>query len=333
MGLEGGTSQYEDIESDKMEEPLLDKSELIGRGYQIQSDTVVSLPSSQEGSTIFGYNVGIRPYQDVIFTIIFLLLILVSASFGIYGVVRSNPDYQRLDFAHYDSSHGCSIPESIQLETRWEILLILTPRVLRNAVLKSTAPSTTPIWITLGLTLALSAPFAWALLYLLRVYAKELVYATLPFLVLLPIALDVTGLILCLRSIECRTEFDSKGQFAVFSVILLMCLLTVYVIYANWSRIGMTIRVVKTSAEALHHNLVLLFVLPSLSVLLVLFCAPFVVFMGYAYTNGELVTNPELVDHPTSQCARGTDTPCCVWEPAAWVMSYDIYFNLLYPYF
>lgn len=82
-------------------------------------------------------------------------------------------------------------------------------------------------------------------------------------------------------------------------------------------------RVVKTSAEALHHNLALLFVLPSLSVLLVLFCAPFVVFMGYAYTNGELVTNPELVDHPTSQCARGTDTPCCVWEPAAWVMSYE----------
>lgn len=115
MGLEGGTSQYEDIESDKMEEPLSDKSELIGRGYQIQSDTVVSLPSSQEGSTIFGYNVGIRPYQDVIFTIIFLLLILVSASFGIYGVVRSNPDYQRLDFAHYDPSHGCSIPESIPM--------------------------------------------------------------------------------------------------------------------------------------------------------------------------------------------------------------------------
>ena len=82
-------------------------------------------------------------------------------------------------------------------------------------------------------------------------------------------------------------------------------------------------RVVKTSAEALHHNLALLFVLPSLSVLLVLFCAPFVVFMGYAYTNGELVTNPELVDHPTSQCARGTDTSCCVWEPAAWVMSYE----------
>lgn len=321
MGLEGGTSRYDDIESEKIEEPLLDKDELVGRGYQIQPDTVVSLPSSQDGSTVFGYNVGIRPYQDLIFTIIFLLLILISASFGIYGVVKSNPDYQYIESAHYDPTRGCSIPENKPLSAM-SAMHILLPRILVKNI-QSTAPSATPIWVTLGLTLALSGPLAIGVLYLLRVYTKELVYATLPFIVLLPIALNLTWFILCQRNIECRTEFDSTGQYALFGIILLMCGLMVYVIYSNWDRIELTIRVVKTSSEALHHNLVLLVALPSLSLGLVLFCVPFVAFMGYAYTNGELVVNPELVDHPTRQCARGTDTPCCVWEPAAWVQYYE----------
>lgn len=329
MGLEGGTSRYDDIESDKIEEPLLDKSELVGRGYQTQPDSVLSPPSSQDGSTIFGYNVGVRPYQDLVFTIIFLLLILVSASFGIYGVVHSNPDYQHVESAHYDPSQGCSIDASVQSEpmsassARWEVMHILTPGMIKKVLLKNTAPSATPILITLGLTLALSGPLALGVLYLLRVYTKELVYATLPFIVLLPIALNLTWFILCQRNIECRTEFDSSGQYALFGIILLMCGLMVYVIYSNWERIELTIRVVKTSSQALHHNLALLFVLPSLSLALVVFCVPFVTFMGYAYTNGKLVTNPELVDHPSRPCARGTDTPCCVWEPAAWVPSYE----------
>lgn len=314
MGLEGGTSRYDDTESDKIEEPLLDKSELVGRGYQIQPDTVVSLPSSQDGTTVFGYNVGIRPYQDLAFSIIFLLLILISASFGIYGVLHSNPNYQFTDTAHYDPDHQtCSIPKFLPLSSPLHI------RVL-NRVGSSTSK---PLWITLIATLALSGPFAFGVLHLLRVYTKELVYATLPFLVLLPIALNLTWFILCQRNIECRTEFDSSGQYALFGIILLMCGVMMYVIYSNWEKIELTIRVVKTASEALHQNLALLIALPSLSVLLLLFSVPFVVFMGYAYTNGKLVVNPELADHPTKQCARGTDTPCCVWEPAAWVIYYE----------
>jgi hypothetical protein len=325
MGLEGGTSRYEDIERDRIEEPLLDKSEFVGRGYQIQPDSVLSVPSSQDGSTVFGYNVGVRPFQDLIFTIIFLLLVLVSAAFGIYGVIHSNPDYQLQYAAQYDPSQGCTIPENVQVEpisatgVRWEIMQIFMAQILRSVMLKNRAPSASPVWITgtLGITLALSGPLALAVLFLLRSYTKELVYATLPFIVLLPVALNLTWFIFCQLHIECRTEFDSSIQYAIFGTILFMCGLMAYVIYSNWDRIEITIRVIKTSSEALYQNLALLFVLPSLSLGLVAFCIPFVTFMNYAYANGKLVPNPESVDHPT----RSTDAPC-VWEPAAWVPCY-----------
>ncbi|KAG0602861.1 hypothetical protein M758_10G047100 [Ceratodon purpureus] len=324
MGLEGGTSRYKDIESDRVEEPLLDKSEFVGRGYQIQPDSVLSVPSSQDGSTVFGYNVGVRPFQDLIFTIIFLLLVLVVAAFGIYGVINSNPEFNRQYDPQFDPSQGCAISQSVQLEpmsatgARWEIMHIVTPQILRR-VIKNRTSSASQWWMTgtLWLTLALSGPLALGVLSLLRTYTKELVYATLPFIVLFPIALNLTWFIVCQLHIECRTEFDTSGQYALFGMIFLVCALMAYLIYSNWDRIELTIRVVKTSSEALHQNLALLFVLPSLSLGLVAFCVPFGIFMNYAYANGRLVPNPESID----QQDRGTYMPC-VWEPAPWVPYY-----------
>ncbi|KAG0567489.1 hypothetical protein M758_7G139600 [Ceratodon purpureus] len=329
MGLESGVSRHEDIESDRIEEPLLDKSDYaVRRGYQNQPDSVVSVPSSQDGSTVFGYNVGVRPFQDISFAIIFLLLILVSVAFGIYGVVHANPDYQWIEGAKYKPGKGCSIPTDLRSEpmsnsdARWQIAYVIMPQVLKKALFQEGAPSNTPIWITLGLTLALSGPFALGVLYLLRERTKELVYATLPFIVLLPIALNLTWFILCQRSTECKAQFDPKGQITLFGIILLMCILMIYVIYTSWDRIQLTIRVVKTSSQALYQNLALIFILPSLSLALVVFCVPIVTFMGFAYTNGKLVPNPDMIEHPTRQCG-GADTPCCVWEPAAWVPYYN----------
>ena len=337
MGLESGMSRHEVTESDRIEEPLLDKSDyIVRRGYQNQPDSVVSVPSSQDGSTIFGYNVGVRPFQDISFTIIFLLLILVSVSFGIYGVIHSNPDYQMIESASYKPGEGCSIPEGMRSEpmstsdARRQIAYIIMPQVLKSVIFQERGPSNTPIWITLGLTLALSGPIALFLLYLLRKYTKELVYATVPIFVLLPIALDLTWFILCLRSIECRGEVDTKGQAVLFGVILLMCALMIYVIYSNWDRVDFTVRVVKTSSEALNQNLALIFVLPGLSLALVVFCVPIITFMGFAYTNGKLVPNPDIIDHPAlyrapslvEQHCGGADIPCCVWKPAAWVPYY-----------
>jgi hypothetical protein len=327
MGVESGMSRHEDTESDRIEEPLLDKADyIVRRGYQNQPDSAVSVPSSQDGSTVFGYNVGVRPFQDISFAIIFLLLILVSVAFGIYGAFHSNPDYEWIEAADYEPGYGCSIPAGMMrsepmspTDARWQVAYTIMPQVLKKVL---RGPSNTPIWVTLGLTLALSGPFALGVLYLLREYTKELVYATLPFMVLLPIALNLAWFILCQRNSECRAQFDPKGQSILFGIILVFCALLVYVIYSNWDRILLTIQVVKTSSEALFQNLALIFVLPSLSLVLVVFCVPFVTFMAYAYTNGKLVPNPDMVEDPTRHCGGATDTPCCVWQPAPWVPYY-----------
>lgn len=329
MGLDDGTSRKDDIESDRIEEPLLDKKDYTLRGYQNQPDSVVSIPSSQEGSSVFGYNVGVRPFQDVSFAIIFLLLVVISVAFGIYGVVHSNSEYQWVETAQYEpKQQTCSIPEGMLLEpmqasdAKWQIAYVIMPQRLKNLLFSSRAPSATPIWITLGIALVLSGPFALGVLFLLRVYTKELVYATLPLIILLPIVLNLTWFILCQRSEECLKEFDPAGQYVLFGIILLMCALMIYVIYSNWDRIQLTIRIVKTSSEALHQNLALLFVLPGLSLVLVVFCVPFVIFIGYSYTNGKVVPNPDVLAGESIQCARGTDTPCCVWQTASWVPYY-----------
>lgn len=326
MGVQGAPSKFDDMESDRIEEPLIDKAN--GRGYQIQPDSVISVPSSQDGSTVFGYNMGLRPFQDIIFSIIFLLLVIVTFGFGIYGVTHSNPDYQWIQSARYQRGEGCSIPEHMHLESSHlnitSKLWVFDPYtdLFSRKTVNDAAISNRPIWITLGLTLVFCVPLALGMLFFLRKYTKELVYATLPFFVLLPIALNITWFVLCQRDTECKRNFDSSGQYALFGFIFLMCALMVYVIYSNWDRIELTIRIVKTASEALNQNLALVFILPALTLVLFLFCTPIITFMAYGYTNGKLVPNPDIVDHPETHCRQGTDNPCCVWEPALWVPYY-----------
>lgn len=331
MGFEGGASRYDDIESDKIEVPLLDKADNAReRAYQKQSDSIVSVPSSQEGTSIFGYNLGVRPFQDITFGLIFILLVLVSVAFGIYGVMNSNPEYTWIDTAHYEPGQGCSIPAHLQLGTpalngtRVWALHPYTPFFLKDTIVKEGdgATSYKPIWITLGVTLLLSGPLALGVLYLLRKHTTELVYATLPVFILGPIVANLTWFIWCQRSAECQRQIDLNWQLVAFGFIFIGIAIMIYVIYSNWSRVQVTIRIVKTASEALHQNLALVFILPGLAFALVLFCIPFVTFMLYAYTNGKLITNPEILEKPDVHCAAGTDTPCCVWQPNAWVPYY-----------
>jgi hypothetical protein len=337
MVVEGGSSEYEgNADADEMKEPLLQKTGASnGRNRRNkEGERVIIVPAAPLGdddgtSAGFGYNYGLRPYQDIAFSVIFVLLLLASIGFGIYGVVNSNPDYEWIESAHYEPDKGaCSVPEHVQEQFgggAWkQFWLHKNKKLLLNSIVaqKVSASAETAVSLVIAITVVLSAPFALCMLWLLRKKTKELVYASLPVFILLPVALNVTWFVACQRDVECRRNFDFSAQLSLFLFVLLVCGLMIYVIYSNWDRIQLTIRVVQTAAEALYQNLTLLFVLPLLSFALIGLCTPLATFMVYAYTNGKLVPNPDILNHPQMPCGRGTDHPCCVWEPAGWVVPY-----------
>jgi hypothetical protein len=337
MAVEGGSSEYEgNADADEIKEPLLQKTGASnGRDRRNkEGERVINVPAAPPGdddgaSAGFGYNYGLRPYQDITFSVIFVLLLLASIGFGIYGVVNSNPDYEWIESAHYEPDKGaCSVPEHVQEQFgggAWkQFWLHKNKKLLLNSIVaqKVSASAETAVSLVIAITVVLSAPFALCMLWLLRKKTKELVYASLPVFILLPVALNVTWFVACQRDVECRRNFDFSAQLSLFLFVLLVCGLMIYVIYSNWDRIQLTIRVVQTAAEALYQNLTLLFVLPLLSFALIGLCTPLATFMVYAYTNGKLVPNPDILNHPQMPCGRGTDHPCCVWEPAGWVVPY-----------
>jgi hypothetical protein len=337
MAVEGGSSEYEgNADADEMKEPLLQKTGASnGRDRRNkEGERAINVPAAPPGdddgaSAGFGYNYGLRPYQDIAFSVIFVLMLLASIGFGIYGVVNSNPDYEWIESAHYEPDKGaCSVPEHVQEQFgggAWnQFWLHKNKKLLLNSIVaqKVSGSAETAVSLVIAITVVLSAPFALCMLWLLRKKTKELVYASLPVFILLPVALNVTWFVGCQRDVECRRNFDFSAQLSLFLFVLLVCGLMIYVIYSNWDRIQLTIRVVQTAAEALYQNLTLLFVLPLLSFALIGLCTPLATFMVYAYTNGKLVPNPDILNHPQMPCGRGTDHPCCVWEPAGWVVPY-----------
>ncbi|CAK9869638.1 unnamed protein product [Sphagnum jensenii] len=337
MAVEGGSSEYEgNADADEMKEPLLQKTGASnGRDRRNKErERVINVAAAHPddddaASAGFGYNYGLRPYQDIAFSVIFVLLLLASIGFGIYGVVNSNPDYEWIESAHYEPDKGaCSVPEHVQEQFgggAWkQFWLHKNKKLLLNSIVaqKVSGSAETAVSLVIAITVVLSAPFALCMLWLLRKKTKELVYASLPVFILLPVALNVTWFVACQRDVECRRNFDFSAQLSLFLFVLLVCGLMIYVIYSNWDRIQLTIRVVQTAAEALYQNLTLLFVLPLLSFALIGLCTPLATFMVYAYTNGKLVPNQDILNHPQMPCGRGTDHPCCVWEPTGWVVPY-----------
>lgn len=296
----------------------------------------------------FGFVNGPRPYRDIAATVIFVILVLASVAWGIFCIVNHNGDYGLVDSALYNSTSGLCysysgysggsvrMRESIEFRSTssWQrvsefsrsqgFLRSLKPgwtHVLSQKRLGGsyTAVSfvTVLVW-TLVLTLVLSVPFIFGFLWLLKTFAKQIVYACLPFFILIPVFLNVFWFVACIMSSECQESFNLAGRIALFIFVFLLCGIFAWIIYSNWDRVELTIKIMQTSAQALFSNWTLLLILPGLSLVLLIYIIPFIVFLIYAYMNGEIVATS------SSYCQGEAATDCCSWSSDKWVPAYYV---------
>lgn len=215
------------------------------------------LPSSPDNSQFppITYSHSHRPYRDLPFSLLFLLLSLSTLSLGLFSSFHSNPNKC--------NSHSLSLSSSSPF------LLNLIP--------------------TLLITLLLSFPVAFSLLILLRHFAKHLVYVSIPFSILLPIFLNVYWFVACQIKVSCRGAFPLPYRVIVLVMIFFLIGVVGWIVVSNWYRVKLTVEVIRIGAAALGGNLLLLVVLPCLTVGLVVYGGVIVVFLVFATRNGRIV--------------------------------------------
>ena len=325
-------------------EPLLKKSDGLD---EEQVDKVRGSPPNLLYYPGFGYVHGPRPYRDVVFTVIFIMFTLASIAWGIFAIINHNTDYGLVDSALYNSSSGlCSTysaygrsSSTVHLEfnpaNNWKGVKkfndernsfydrvmehwvgILPQRELSQSF--STGSLIIVLVWTLVVTLVLSVPIIFGFLWLLKAFAKQLVYACLPFFIAIPVFLNIFWFVACILSTECGQSINIALRIAILLFVFLLCGILAWVIYSNWHRVELTIKIMQTAAQALLANWVLLFVLPILSVVLLIYITPFIVFLIYAYMNGTIVATTGLY------CEGETATDCCTWTTEAWVPAYYV---------
>lgn len=327
-------------------EPLLSKHEASDEGEVTKADDPPPPPLPYYPG--FGYVQGPRPYRDIAFTVVFFILVLASVAWGIFCVANHNGDYGLVDSALYNSTSGLCYTSSVsgygsttvrkitdfKSMSRWKRIAAINGNKSFISSLKVgwtqllsqkgfgqsfTAASfvTVLVW-TLVLTLVLSVPFLFGFLWLLKAFAKQLVYACLPFFILIPVFLNVFWFVACIVSSECQESFSLAGRIALFIFVFVLCGILAWIIYANWDRVELTIKIMQTSAQALLSNWMLLLVLPSLSLVLLIFLAIFAVFLTFSYMNGEIVGTS------SSYCQGEAATDCCSWSADSWVPAYFV---------
>ncbi|KAH7429429.1 hypothetical protein KP509_09G047300 [Ceratopteris richardii] len=327
-------------------EPLLSKSEVSDE--QEVKKTEDQPPPPLPYYPGFGFFHGPRPYRDVPATVVFVIFVLASAAWGIFCIVNHNQDYGIVDSLLYNSTSGLCYSydgyssslarmkkqtdvlsvnswQSVSAFNRRKsfpsmVRLALTQVLLQSGVRGSfTADSLLSVMIwTLVLTLVLSVPFIFGFLWLLKAFARQLVYACLPFFILIPVFLNIFWFVACILSSECQTSFNLVGRIALFIFVFILCGIFAWIIYSNWDRIELTIKIMQTSAQALFSNWMLLLILPALSVVLLIYLVPFIVFLIYAYMNGKIVGSSG------TYCEGEAATGCCSWSADKWVPAYYV---------
>lgn len=340
-GRSGGVTSFN--------EPLLKNYPSLEEGESNEAQGTGSTPPPEQYNPTHEYVFRPRPFRDIAFTVVFVILVLASAAFGIFSIVNHNSDFGLVDSALYNSSSGlCSTSygyrsfswEAVALKQTsslgrltnynakkstkqillgsWKVgwIQTLSQEGLRNTVSGSSIISAL-IW-TLVITFVLSVPFIIGILWLLKAFAKQLVYTCLPLFVLIPVLLNIFWFVACTVTNECQEAFNLAGRIAVFVFIFVLCGIFAWIIFSNWGRVDLTICIMQTAAEALLRNWGLLLVLPSLTLALLIYLVPFVVFLIYAYMNGDIVATPD------SYCEGEAVTDCCSWSVSSWVPAYFV---------
>ncbi|KAB5561446.1 hypothetical protein DKX38_006403 [Salix brachista] len=249
------------------------------------------------------YNYGPRPFKDLPFLILFVLVVLCTFGFGIFCVFHKNPNYSNLSSYTYElNSSSCVKGSDFNgfYESRFDFYVLSSSG---SGFLKSL------IW-TLVVTLILSVPICFLLLLLLKHYTKQIVYVSLPFFIVIPIFLNVYWFVACTLSSSCTDAFPLVYRILVFVFVFLIIGVIVWVFVANWRRIELTVKIIGVASDALSKNLGLFVVIPLLTLGLVAYYVPIVVFLVFGRLNGKIVPKE----------SNGEYT--CAWKQDSWVPAY-----------
>lgn len=308
-------------------EPLLNKSGL--------QETEIS-SSQQEDYHPIRYNSGRRYFRDIPFLIVFVILVLATFAFGIFSIVHRNRNYGNVSSYVYDTNSSSCTKSSLSVDIRdqglgfdgaYEHLSYHPIRVTQLEyypnleVLGSSKHLLKDMVWTLVITLILSIPFLFGLLWLLRHYTKQIVYSCLPFFVLIPVFINVFWFVACTMSKDCRDEISLALRIFILLFIFVLCGIIVWIIIINWHRIELTIRIIGTASEGLARNMRLMLVLPGLIAGLFVYYIPIIVFLVFARLNGRIIPNPK-VEESGYACGGSTGVECCLWKEDGWVPAY-----------
>ncbi|KAK4764961.1 hypothetical protein SAY86_026051 [Trapa natans] len=253
------------------------------------------------------YNRSPRTFRNIAFLIIFVVFVLCTFGFGIFCVFHRNTNYSTVSSYSYSSSSASCVKSSNSTS------LALIPDLAAWVSLNSLSSSTVLrdlIWV-LVITLVLSVPICFLLLLLLKHYAKQIVYVCLPFFILLPVFFDVYWFVACTISSSCSDAFPLVYRILVLVFVFLVIGVIVWIFVINWHRIELTVSIIGVASDALSSNLGLFVALPCLTIGLVAYYAPIIVFLVFARHNGKIVPK-ESSDGEYS----------CTWKQDRWVPAY-----------
>ncbi|KAL8137187.1 hypothetical protein V2J09_003188 [Rumex salicifolius] len=286
-------------------QPLLDQTTII-------SDQVSDPDHSQYLQ--ISYNHGPRSFKDLPFLILFVVLVLATFGFGIFSIAHKNSNYSYVSSYYYDSSSSsCVLNSSIALHVVHapRFSFFRSPFNYENGFLVSSDDDVLKglIW-TLVVTLILSLPIAWCVLLLLKHYTKQLVYVTLPFFVALPFGVNVYWFVACTVSSTCSDDYPLVYRILVLLFVFVVIGVLVWIFILNWHRIELTIQIIGVASDALSRNLGMFLVLPCLTLGLIVYYVPIVVFLVFSRFNGSVVASESSGDYS------------CVWKQDGWVPAY-----------
>ncbi|KAG4966960.1 Protein PNS1 [Glycine soja] len=251
------------------------------------------------------YNSGPRSFKDLPFLILFLLFVLSSFAFGIFAIIHRNNSYPSLSSFTYDpTTTSCVLnPSNSSSSSVSTLSLVDTTSSVSSKLVKGL------IW-TLVITFVLSVPLCWALLLLLKHYTKQIVYAAIPLFIAIPVFLNVYWFVACTLGASCSNAFPLAYRVLILVFLFLVIGIIVWILVVNWHRVELTVSIIGVASHALSRNMALFGVLPCLSVGLVLYFVPIVVFMVFARFNGKIVVK---------NLKSGYD---CEWKEDSWVPAY-----------
>ncbi|KAJ7967176.1 Choline transporter-like [Quillaja saponaria] len=265
---------------------------------QIEEPPRIDQPESDSAQYLhITYNYGPRSFKDIPFLILFLILVLCTFGFGIFAIFHRNTNYSNASFYSYNSSSTSCVKDSL-LSENWVFFTSSSSHFVKDL-----------IW-TLVITLILSVPICFGLLLLLKHYTKQIFYASLPFFIVIPIFINVYWFVACTISSTCSDGFPLVYRILVLVFVFLIIGVIIWILVLNWHRIELTIRIIGVASDALSRNLGLFGVLPLLTIGLLVYYSPIIVFLVFARFNGKIV--PKESD--------GEYT--CVWKQDSWVPAY-----------